>query len=159
MSNPKFYGWKLLATFWAMVFINLGFPNFGSPIINAAMLTDLHLDRQTLGWVFSTYLVMSGLPGPLVALSINRYGVRTTLLIGSALVITGALFMALVTRTGRPVGRLRRRDRCSVHLAGGPGALVRAASRAGDVAPLYGQRSRRIHRSTADEPRDHGSRR
>lgn len=100
MTDPGFYGWKLLATFWVVMFINLAFPAYGSSVINAAMLTDLHLDRQTLGWVFSTYMIMSGLPGPLVALSINRYGVRTTLLIGSALIIAGSLYMALVTRTG-----------------------------------------------------------
>ncbi len=100
MSNPGFYGWKLLATFWVVMFINLAFPAYGSSVINAAMLTDLRLDRQTLGWVFSTYMIMSGLPGPLVAVSINRYGVRTTLLIGSALIIAGSLYMALFAHTG-----------------------------------------------------------
>jgi MFS family permease len=100
MTNPGFYGWKLLATFWVVMLINLAFPAYGSSVINAAMLVDLHLDRQTLGWVFSTYMIMSGLPGPLVALSINRYGVRTTLLIGSALIIAGALYMALFAHTG-----------------------------------------------------------
>lgn len=100
MTTPGFYGWKLLAVFWAVMFINLGFPAYGSSVINAAMLVDLHLDRQTLGWVFSTYMIMSGLPGPLVALSINHYGVRTTLIIGSVLVIAGALFMALVAHNG-----------------------------------------------------------
>ena len=100
MTNPGFYGWRLLAALWVVMFINLAFPAYGSSVINAAMLVDLHLDRQTLGWVYSTYMIMSGLPGPLVALSIGRYGVRTTLLIGSALVITGSLFMALIARNG-----------------------------------------------------------
>ena len=100
MNQSGFYGWKLLATFWVVMFINLAFPAYGSSVINAAMLADLHLDRQTLGWVFSTYMIMSGLPGPLVAVSINRYGVRTTLIIGSALVIAGSLFMALVAHNG-----------------------------------------------------------
>jgi MFS family permease len=81
MTSPGFYGWKLLAAFWVVMFINLAFPAYGSSVINAAMLIDLRLDRQTLGWVFSTYMIMSGLPGPLVALSINRYGSRTTLLV------------------------------------------------------------------------------
>jgi MFS family permease len=100
MSASGFYGWKLLATFWVVMFIIIGFPAYGSPVINAVMLTDLHLDRRTVGSVYSIYMLMAGLPGPLVALSVNRFGVRTTLLAGGMLVIAGALLMALVTHTG-----------------------------------------------------------
>jgi len=100
MGQTGFYGWKLLAALWVVMFIIIGFPAYGSPVINAAMLGALHLDRKTVGSVYSTYMLMSGLPGPLVALSVRRYGVRITLLTGSALVIAGALFMSLVTRTG-----------------------------------------------------------
>jgi MFS family permease len=100
MAQPGFYGWKLLAIFWAVMFIIIGFPAYGSPVINAVMAGDLHLDRRTAGSVYSVYMLMAGLPGPLVALSINRFGVRTTLVAGSALVIAGALLMALVAHSG-----------------------------------------------------------
>lgn len=100
MAQSGFYGWKLLAAFWVAMFIIIGFPAYGSPVLNAVMLGDLQLDRKTVGSVYSIYMLMAGLPGPLVALSVNRFGSRTTLLAGSALVIVGALFMALVTRTG-----------------------------------------------------------
>jgi MFS family permease len=99
-TNTQFYGWKLLGVFWLMVFLNLGFPVYGSAVINAAMAGALHFDRKTLGLVFSVYMVMSGLPGPLVAISVNRLGVRRTLLIGSAFVISGAVLMATVVSTG-----------------------------------------------------------
>jgi MFS family permease len=39
---------------------------------------------------------MSGLPGPLVAMSVNRLGVRWTLVIGSAFVIVGATMLATI---------------------------------------------------------------
>ncbi|MCC7464360.1 MAG: MFS transporter [Gammaproteobacteria bacterium] len=100
MGQAGFYGWKLLATLWVVMFIIIGFPAYGSPVINAVMAGALHLDRKTVGSVYSIYMLMAGLPGPLVAVSINRFGARRTLLAGAALVIGGALFMALVARTG-----------------------------------------------------------
>ena len=99
-TNTQFYGWKLLGVFWLMVFLNLGFPVYGSSVINAAMAGALHLDRKTLGSMFSVYMIMSGLPGPLVAVSVNRFGVRRTLIIGSAMIIAGAVLMATVVSSG-----------------------------------------------------------
>lgn len=100
MSSTGFYGWRLLGAFWTIAFINLAFPAYGASVLNAAMATELGLDRQTLGTVVAIYLAMSGLPGPAVGWSVARHGVRTTLLIGSALVITGSLFMALFVANG-----------------------------------------------------------
>jgi MFS family permease len=98
-SQP-FYGWKLLAALWCIVFVNLAFPTYGTTVVNAYMATDLHMDRKTLGSVFSLYMIMSGLPGPLVAVYINKVGPRITLIGGSLLLLTGSLLMALVVHTG-----------------------------------------------------------
>jgi MFS family permease len=64
------------------------------------MLTDLHLDRRTLGFISALYTLMSGLPGPLVALSIQRLGLRLTLFLGSLLVSLGSVIMATAVSTG-----------------------------------------------------------
>ena len=37
MQSPGFYGWKLLAVFWIVTFINLGFPAYGQTVINSLM--------------------------------------------------------------------------------------------------------------------------
>lgn len=100
MSERGFYGWKLLAAFWVILFINLAFPAYGSSIINAYMVADLALDRRTLGLMVSVYMMMSGLPGPLVAMFVNRYGVRATLACGSGVLMLGALGMATFVDTG-----------------------------------------------------------
>lgn len=100
MARSGFYGWTVLAALWAVMFLNLGFPAYGPAVINAAMAKTLGLDRETLGNMFSVYMVMSGLPGPLVAFAVNRIGVRSTLLIGSTLIIAGALLMATVVSSG-----------------------------------------------------------
>ncbi|MDH4109150.1 MAG: MFS transporter [Gammaproteobacteria bacterium] len=99
-GGTSFYGWKLLAAFWLILFINLAFPAYGSSVINAWMVADLGIDRRTLGLMVSVYMMMTGLPGPLVAMFVNRFGVRTTLVAGSLILMTGALGMATFVDTG-----------------------------------------------------------
>ncbi len=100
MPKHRFYGWTMLAALWGVMFLNLGFPAYGPAVINAAMAKAVGLHRETLGNMFSVYMVMSGLPGPLVALSVNRLGVRLTLVLGSAFIVVGALLMATVVTSG-----------------------------------------------------------
>jgi MFS family permease len=64
------------------------------------MAADLHLDRAMLGLAYATYLLMSGLPAPLVALCVNRKGIRFTMLLGGAMVLAGSLLMAFVVSSG-----------------------------------------------------------
>jgi MFS family permease len=94
LAAGSFYGWKLLAAFWVIAVLNLAFPAYGSSVLNAAMAAELGLDRQSLGTIVAVYLAMSGLPGPLVAMSVNRIGVRLTLVAGSAFIIAGAAMLA-----------------------------------------------------------------
>jgi MFS family permease len=99
MATEPFYGWKLLAACWFIMFVNLGIPAYGASGLNALMAPALHLDRSALGLLFSAYMIMSGLPGPLVAMSVNRLGVRRTLMLGSALLTIGALLMATLVNS------------------------------------------------------------
>jgi MFS family permease len=100
--NPKhnFYGWTMLAALWCIVFLNLGFPAYGPSVINNAMAKALELNRETRGNMLSVYIIMSGLPGPLVAMSVNGFGVRKTLMLGSLFTIVGSLLMATVVTGG-----------------------------------------------------------
>ena len=63
MPKHPFYGWTILAALWGVMFLNLGFPAYGPAVINAAMAKALGLNRETLGNMFSVYMIMSGLPG------------------------------------------------------------------------------------------------
>jgi MFS family permease len=100
LANRRFYGWTLLATLWGVVFLNLGFPAYGPAVINAAMAGALGLHRETLGNMFSVYMIMSGLPGPLVAMSVHHFGVRKTIVLGSLFIISGAVLMATIVTGG-----------------------------------------------------------
>ena len=48
MTDSGFYGWKLLAACWVIMFLNLGIPAYGSSGLNALMAPALHLDRRAL---------------------------------------------------------------------------------------------------------------
>ena len=101
MAEPaKFYGWKLLAVLWLILVMNLSFPLYGGSVINAYMASDLHFDRSTLGAAFGVFQWMIGLPGPLVALCVNKKGVRFTLRAGAFVSLVGALLMARFIHTG-----------------------------------------------------------
>ena len=90
MSKPVFYGWTLLGVLWFVFAFNLGFPAYGGPVINSAMAKELGFSRETLGLITTIYIIMSGLPGPVVAMAVNRFGVRRTLIVGSLMNVTGA---------------------------------------------------------------------
>lgn len=100
MSKPLFYGWVLLGALWCVFAFNLGFPAYGGPVLNTAMATELGLSRETLGLITTFYIIMSGLPGPVVAMAVNRFGVRRTLIAGSLMNVAGAAFMATVANSG-----------------------------------------------------------
>ena len=73
VAKPLFYGWILLGALWCVFAFNLGFPAYGGPLINSAMAIELNFSRETLGLITSFYIIMSGLPGPLVAMAVNRW--------------------------------------------------------------------------------------
>lgn len=98
-EQDRFYGWGLLVALWIVLLINMGFTVYGSSVINAAMAAQLGFDRSALGGAFAIFQWMSGLPGPLVAICVTRLGARSTLLLGSGLLVLGAACMALITET------------------------------------------------------------
>lgn len=99
MTNSSgFYGWKLLAVFWLIVFTNFAFPLYGTSVINTYMAADLHMSRAALGAAYGFFEWMVGLPAPLVAISINKKGIRLTTLAGCLMVLAGALLMAFAVR-------------------------------------------------------------
>jgi MFS family permease len=99
MQTRPFYGWKLLFVFWIIIVFNFTFPTFGTSVVNTYMAKAMHLNRKELGLAFSVFSLMAGLPGPLVARSINKLGIRFTLVVGTLLASAGALLMALYVRT------------------------------------------------------------
>jgi MFS family permease len=97
--QSNFYGWKLLAIFWIILFANFAFPLYGASVVNSYMAIALHWNRTQLGIASSIYQLMIGVPAPLVAWCIAKRGVRFTAALGCAVVVAGALLMSFVVRT------------------------------------------------------------
>jgi MFS family permease len=99
-TEASFYGWKLVAVLWLILFANMGFPMISGSVANAYMASDLHLSRTTVGLAFAIFTWVVGLLAPFVALLVNKKGVRFTLLLGSLFLLAGCIFMALFVHTG-----------------------------------------------------------
>lgn len=94
-EKNSFYGWHLVGVLWLIYLINIGFVFYGSNVINTSMVQALGMSRKTLGAGFALFhLIQGGLSAPLIALMINKKGIRFTLAFGSALTAAGALAMA-----------------------------------------------------------------
>lgn len=91
-----FYGWILVAAFWFIYLVNLGFPLYGAVVANAHMGEVLGIGGSTLGLGFTVFNLSQGLPGFLIAHLIDTKGIRCTLLVGSLTIVVGALLMALI---------------------------------------------------------------
>jgi MFS family permease len=92
-TEQKFYGWKLVGALWVIYFLNMGFPLYAGAIINSYMLKDIVMDRATYGLGFTLCNLCTGGLSVVVALAVAKWEVRKTFLIGSFLLIVGALSM------------------------------------------------------------------
>ena len=82
-EKEEFYGWKLVAVLFLLDFINMGFPYYGGSIINGYMIHDIVMSRSTLGLGFTILNLFVGFAAIVVAMSIVKYGIRATFVIGS----------------------------------------------------------------------------
>jgi MFS family permease len=90
-NKREFYGWKLLAVLFALDFINMGFPYYGGSVISSYM--QIPMSRSTYGLGFTLINLSVGLAAYIVAMSIVKYGLRATFMIGSTLICLGSLFL------------------------------------------------------------------
>ncbi len=101
--RTEFYGWKLLAVFWFILFANFAFPLYGASVVNTYMAEALHWDRTQLGTAYAIYQLMIGVPAPLIAILILKKGVRFSASIGCWVVAAGAVLMSTVVHTSLQV--------------------------------------------------------
>jgi MFS family permease len=94
-DRQPFYGWKLVAVLFSLVFFNMGFPYYGGSVINGYMIHAIPMSRSTLGLGFTLINLFVGLASIFVAMSILKFGIRATFIVGSALICLGSLFMWL----------------------------------------------------------------
>ena len=97
--NQQFYGWKLLAGLWVILIFVTGFASYGGNIMNTYMITEMHLDRKSLGLATGSLAFFMGLSSPLAGFCVHRWGARVTISAGTLMVALGALAMATIVNT------------------------------------------------------------
>jgi MFS family permease len=95
-SERGFYGWKLVFILWLLDFLNMGFPLYGGAVINTYMFKTIPMSHGAFGLGFTIFNVFAGISSILVAASIVKWGIRKTFGIGSALILVGALWLAVI---------------------------------------------------------------
>ena len=91
-----FYGWKLVGALWFLDMLNMGFPLYCAAVIHTYMLKQIPMERTTFGLGYTLVNFFIGVPSILIGAVIVRRGIRVTLVIGAALILMGALWLALV---------------------------------------------------------------
>ena len=99
VTERKYYGWYLIAVLWVIYLINVGYAMYGASVVNTFMIKDMEMSRKTLGLGFALFMLLQGLPGALIAMMINKKGIRYTICFGSVLIIIGSVLMATVVST------------------------------------------------------------
>ncbi len=72
----------------------MGLPLYCGAVINTYMLKQIVMERSTYGLGFTLLNLFVGLPSTLVAAAILRWSVRTTFVIGSAIILVGTLWLS-----------------------------------------------------------------
>lgn len=90
----------VLGALWLMVLLVMAVPSIGASILNAQMVQDLQMDRVVLGMGFGLFILMMGLPGPIVAIATTKFGYRWVTTIGCSLFIIGSILMATWVSSG-----------------------------------------------------------
>jgi MFS family permease len=94
------YRWRLLAVLWFVVAVVVALPSVGSGVLNARMVTELQMDRGLYGAAFGLFVVMMGVPAPLVAAGVRRFGIKPIIMLGCMMTLVGSLLIATAVTEG-----------------------------------------------------------
>lgn len=96
-KQTGFYGWILASVLWVLYLVNMGFAFYGGFVANSFMLKDVPMDRTAFGFGGTLMVMAVGLTSPLIATSINKFGAKWTLLLGSIFIAIGSMIMSVTT--------------------------------------------------------------
>jgi MFS family permease len=94
------YRWRLLVVLWFVVAVVVALPSVGSGVLNARMVAELKLDRGLYGAAFGLFVVMMGVPAPLVAAGVRRFGVKAVIMLGCVMTLAGSVLIATIVNEG-----------------------------------------------------------
>lgn len=100
MEKKKFFGWPLTAVLGIMYFCSSGFVLATAQIVNPMMMKDptMGLSGTLLGAGFSLFVLMQGIPSPLVGQLVAKKGAKFTMAVGGVIMLLSALAMIFVVK-------------------------------------------------------------
>ena len=91
--------WLILAALCVVALINQGMAQFGAPIMNTHMARSLSLDRASLGFLLSIYMLSVGAASLVLAGLEARLGIKRTMILGNVILLLAAGGMALFVQS------------------------------------------------------------
>lgn len=101
MEKKSFFGWPLAIVLGLMYFMSSGFVLATAQIVNPMMLQDpsMGLTGTVLGAGFSLFVLMQGLPSPIVGQLVAKKGAKFTMALGGAIMLVAALAMIFLVKS------------------------------------------------------------
>ncbi len=96
LRQKRFYGWTVLAGAMLVSFSMVGNIIVSYGIFLPNMCEELDWSRSTLSAPYTAFWIVMGLLGPLVGISISKFGARKNIIYGNLAIVLGALGMSLV---------------------------------------------------------------
>jgi cyanate permease len=95
-----FYGWIIVTLVWLIYFSNVGLILYGSPVINAAMMTAAGINEAVTGAAVAVCTACQGAFSPLAGIITRKKGVRVLFITGSALLAAGSALLGFFHPAG-----------------------------------------------------------
>lgn len=93
-----FYGYIMIVVLWLTYFVNLTMFLYGASVLNSKMIAAAGLNSSIVGIAVSLCTAMQGVSGPILGMLIIKKGVRVPMIIGTALLLSGAFLIAFLTK-------------------------------------------------------------
>ncbi|MBV1929067.1 MAG: MFS transporter [Gammaproteobacteria bacterium] len=96
VASEKFYGWNNVGLLFVIYFAVMGMVFYGFNVIFPAMITDMGWGRGDAAFAHTIRGLLVGFTAPLVAIILNKYGSRNTLVIGLFVMSAGLFLLGIV---------------------------------------------------------------
>ncbi|MDY6843876.1 MAG: MFS transporter [Thermodesulfobacteriota bacterium] len=99
LAKKSFYGWKALSGAMIVYFCGCGILFYSFGVFMPAMCDALSWTRSAVAGAFSLFIIMMGLLGPVVGITVARFGPRKNIVIGNIVAIIGLAGLFFTQKT------------------------------------------------------------
>ncbi len=97
LRQRRFYGWTALVGAMLVYFSMCGDTIYSYGVFLPAMSKEFHWARSAVSGPYTAYALAGGLFGPLVGISVGRFGARKNIVAGNLVTVLGLLGMSLTS--------------------------------------------------------------